>query len=685
MEGKIPTIRLMALLLLLLVVFLLDIAIGSVRIPLKEVFNILFSSRSQNNTWQYILENIRIPKAFTAVLAGCGLSVGGLQMQTLFRNPLAGPDVLGITAGASLGVAAIMLAGGSIVTLYTIRELGLSGSWLIIAASCLGAAGIMLLVMAISGAVRDNVMMLIIGVMMGTITISVISIWQYFSSPELVKDYLIWNFGSLGAVTGNQLSLLTVAVVTGLVISFLSSKLLDALLLGENYARSMGLTVRRARFIIICSTSILTGSITAFCGPIGFIGIAVPHMARPLFNSSSHRILIPGCCLIGSVLMLLCDIFAQLPGSQTVLPINIVTALIGAPVVIWIILHCKQQEGLLMRNNSLLLQTSNLTVGYGSCAVAGPLNLGIRAGQLICLLGPNGSGKSTLLRTLSGLQPSLGGSTEIEGMSANRLSPARLAKKISLVLTDPVRDSNLTVYSLVALGRYPYSGWLGILDGKDRTIITQAIDAAGIGSFAERKLSTLSDGEGQKVMLARALAQDTPLLMLDEPTAHLDLPSRIQLMQLLHQLAKHTNKGILLSTHELDLALQVADEAWLLQTGGQFHRGAPEDLVLNGVFEAAFQKEGIRFDRTNGTFTIHQGNERQITLIGEGAPVFWTKRALTRQGFMVIPNHDRGIPCVRIITEEGRTAWLLEHNGVVQRHTTIAGLLQTLEHQQYNI
>ena len=191
-----------------MIVVLLDIAIGSVRIPLREVFKTLFSFRSQNNTWQYIVEKIRIPKAITAVLAGCGLSVSGLQMQTLFRNPLAGPAELGITAGASLGVAIIMLAGGSITTLYTIKELGLSGSWLIIGAACLGAAGIMLLVVSISGAIRDNVMMLIIGFMIGTMTFSVISIWQYFSSPELIKDYLLWTFGSLGGVTGDQLYIL---------------------------------------------------------------------------------------------------------------------------------------------------------------------------------------------------------------------------------------------------------------------------------------------------------------------------------------------------------------------------------------------------------------------------------------------------------------------------------------------
>jgi len=325
------------LLSILLVAFLLDVALGSVHIPLKEVIKVLFTSDSGNDTWVYIIEKIRLPKALTAIIVGCGLSVSGLQMQTLFRNPLAGPSVLGITAGASLGVALVMLSAGSITSLYTIKELGISGSWLIIVASSLGAALIMILIVSISSSLKDNVIVLIVGVMIGNITLSVISIWQYFSSPELIKDYLLWTFGSLGGVTGGQLGILAIVVFAGLLISFLSSKLLDALLLGDNYARSMGLTVKRARILIIGSTSILAGGITAFCGPIGFIGIAVPHLARALFNTSNHRILIPACCLIGTVLMLICDIVAQLPGSQTVLPINVITALVGSPVVIWII------------------------------------------------------------------------------------------------------------------------------------------------------------------------------------------------------------------------------------------------------------------------------------------------------------------------------------------------------------
>jgi cobalamin transport system ATP-binding protein len=364
-----------------------------------------------------------------------------------------------------------------------------------------------------------------------------------------------------------------------------------------------------------------------------------------------------------------------------------------------------------------LLRTENLAVGYASgrvkhAPVANTVNVDIHAGQLICLLGPNGSGKSTLLRTLAGLQPPLAGVIEIGGINAGKLKPAQLAKLISLVLTDSVRLSNLNVYSLVALGRYPHSNWLGTLEDADKAIIDQAIEETGIAPFLKRKIATLSDGECQKVMLARALAQDTPILMLDEPTAHLDLPSRIQLMRLLLRLTRHTDKGILISTHELDLALQVADEVWLLSGEGHLHKGTPEDLVLNGTFEAAFNKEGILFDKATGSFPMNQGNGKYIMLEGEGPSAFWTARALQRIGYTINPitlinpinlminpinpidpdnppdpdnpiNHDNadapapGI--IRIREQDGHTNWILEREGRRQEHGTIEHLLQALK------
>lgn len=327
------------LFLVLCCLFVLDISIGPVSIPIREVVKIVFNQLCANKAWVFIVQRIRIPKAITAVVVGCGLSVCGLQMQTLFRNPLADPSVLGISSGASLGVALIMFYGGSVTSLFTIQELGISGSWMLILAASLGAALVMGMVLVISARLKDNLVVLILGVMIATLVNSVISIWQYFSAPEQIKEFLLWTFGSLGGVTDSHLMALTLVVSTGLVISFTSSKLLNTLVLGENYARSMGLTIQRARLVIILSTSILAGSITAFCGPISFIGLAIPPMARSLFNSADHRLLIPACCLIGASVMLACDSISQLTGNQTALPINIITALVGSPVVIWVLIR----------------------------------------------------------------------------------------------------------------------------------------------------------------------------------------------------------------------------------------------------------------------------------------------------------------------------------------------------------
>lgn len=324
--------------------FLLNLAFGSVDIPLTDIIKILAGGTGEDPAWQKILINIRLPRAVTAILAGSALSVGGLQMQTLFRNPLAGPSVLGITSGASLGVAAVMLAGGSLTSIFAIQQLSAWGSWLIVGAASLGSAAVLLLILLISVKVRDNVTLLIIGLMVGNITIAVVSIWQYFSHPEQIQDYLIWTFGSLGGVPLNQLWIVALVVLAGGGIATALSKPLNGLLLGENYARSMGLSVSKTRIWIIASTSLLAGGITAFTGPIGFIGIAVPHLTRSLLGTNEHRVLIPGTLLMGALLLLTCDLVARMPGSTATLPISAVTSLVGSPVVIWVIMQRKNLQ-----------------------------------------------------------------------------------------------------------------------------------------------------------------------------------------------------------------------------------------------------------------------------------------------------------------------------------------------------
>ena len=312
---------------------------GSINIPLKASLKILFGIEGEQKIWENILYKIRIPRSITAALAGIALSISGLQMQTLFRNPLAGPSVLGITSGASLGIALVILGSGSALNIYTLNKLGIGGSWLLIGAAVIGSALVFLLIVLLASRIRDNVVLLILGIMIGNITVAIVSVWQYFSQPEQVQDFILWTFGSFGGITSSQLRVFAWVIITGVILSLLISKPLNALLLGEDYAQSMGISIRRIRLIIIALTSILAGSITAFVGPIGFIGIAVPHLTRSLFNTSNHQVLIPNCGLLGAILMLICDIVAKLPGSQSTLPINAITALIGAPVVIMVILR----------------------------------------------------------------------------------------------------------------------------------------------------------------------------------------------------------------------------------------------------------------------------------------------------------------------------------------------------------
>ena len=272
------------LIVVLVALFLLDVGLGSIRIPVNEVFKILTGQSIENDAWSAIVLKIRLPRSVTAILAGAALAVGGLQMQTLFRNPLAGPSVLGITAGASLGVAAVMLAAGSATTVFSIRQLGIGGSWLIILASTLGAALVLLIILGISFKIRDNVVMLIVGIMVANITIAIVSVWQYFSDPEQIQEYILWTFGSLGGVTNQQLGALSVIVISGLVLTFFLSKTLNVLLLGESYAQSMGLNIRRSRLLIIGVTSILAGAITGFLWTHRLCGYRGSSLDQELFE-----------------------------------------------------------------------------------------------------------------------------------------------------------------------------------------------------------------------------------------------------------------------------------------------------------------------------------------------------------------------------------------------------------------
>jgi len=324
------------LFLLLIVLFLINISLGSVAIPLKNTLNSIFGGENSNTSWYYIIWNYRVPKAFTAILVGSGLSLSGLLMQTLFRNPLAGPFVLGISSGASLG-AALLIMGASLFSGFF--SLNIFNDISLAIASSLGSFLVLLAVLSVAMKVKDTMSILIIGLMFGSITGAIVSVLSYFTSAEKLQQYIYWGFGSLGDLSWAQLGLLSFMVGIGIVLSILSIKPLNAFLLGENYAQSLGVQLKKSRFIIIIATGLLTGAITAFAGPIAFIGLAVPHLTRQIFNTTDHKILVPAVCIYGAILMLICDSIAQLPTSASVLPINAITSIIGAPVVIWLLIR----------------------------------------------------------------------------------------------------------------------------------------------------------------------------------------------------------------------------------------------------------------------------------------------------------------------------------------------------------
>lgn len=317
------------LLLALLALILLDFRLGSVSITFTDILRHITGNEGLSEQQEIILTRFRLPRIATALLAGAALPLCGLQMQTLFRNPLAGPYVLGISSGASFGAALVVLGAGAT---------GLVATWSLALAAWMGAGMVMLLLLFVSRRIKDGLTILILGIMFSSGLAAVISIMQYFSQAEALKSFVIWSMGSLGHVTGAQLWIMAISIVPLVLLTLFFGKFLNGLMLGEEYAATMGIKIGRTRTIIFATTSLMAGTITAFCGPIGFIGIAVPHVARFIFRKSDHRILLPATMLTGMVIMVLSDLVSQLPGSDHVLPINAVTSLVGIPVVIWLVI-----------------------------------------------------------------------------------------------------------------------------------------------------------------------------------------------------------------------------------------------------------------------------------------------------------------------------------------------------------
>lgn len=334
-------VLLISLVVVLAFTFLLNISLGSVSIPFSEVFNSLTGGEVSKSTWEYIIINYRLPKAVTAIIAGMGLSLSGLLMQTLFRNPMAGPFVLGLSSGASLGVAFIILSSGLLPGFLAGVFLSSYG---IVLASTLGSLLVLLSVLLVAQRLRNTMAILIVGLMFGSFTGAVVNVLTYFSTAQQLQKFTFWAMGNLGGQEWSNIIILAVACAIGIILAAVCIKPLNALLLGERYAKSMGIDFKKVRFIIIISVSLMAGGITAFAGPVAFIGLAVPHMAKLIFKTSDHLVLFWATLLSGAIIVLVCDIITQLPGNDLTLPINAVTSIVGAPVVIWLLLRKRKMN-----------------------------------------------------------------------------------------------------------------------------------------------------------------------------------------------------------------------------------------------------------------------------------------------------------------------------------------------------
>lgn len=324
--------KFLCMILLIVLCFFLNIAIGTIAIPVRDAFGILLGEEHQSLVWQNIILKSRLPQALTAMVAGAGLAISGLQMQTVFHNPLAGPSVLGISNGASLGVAFVVLATGSLGGV-ALSSLGAVGNAAISLAAIIGSLSVMALIVWVSQRVSGNATLLIIGVMIGYVATAIIGVLKYFSNEEDIRAYVVWGLGSFSRVSGNQMGLFVIMMLILIPLSMLTIKTLNILLLGEQYARNLGLNIKRARLTAIGCSGVLVAIVTAYCGPIMFLGLAVPHLCRAIWRTSDHRILMPATMLTGIALALACNLIARMPGFEGALPINSVTALIGAPVV----------------------------------------------------------------------------------------------------------------------------------------------------------------------------------------------------------------------------------------------------------------------------------------------------------------------------------------------------------------
>lgn len=605
-----------------------NLCLGSVAIAPGELVEVLAGADAEGGATQ-IVWSIRLPRLIAAGLLGGALALSGVLLQVFFNNPLAGPYILGISSGAKLAVAVVMIV--------IVGASGIMWSWMSVVAAFVGSLGVMLLMLLVSRRVGSAGTLVVAGVMFGYICSALTDFLITFANDASIVSLRNWSMGSFSGTNWDDVLVIAVVVLGASAFVFLLSKPLGAYLLGEAYAQSVGVNIRAFRIATIALSSLLAACVTAFAGPISFVGIAVPHLVKWLFGTSKPLVVVPGAFLGGAAFCLLCDLIARTAFAPTEMSVSTVTAVFGAPVVVWVLLGRHRARGALRAGDDaematvmgfgtplgtdvedvisvddsgvrpaasgVVFEAEDISVGYGEQVVVEGISMAVDAGAIVALIGPNGAGKSTMLRTIAGLQQALRGSMRLCGKSLGKYTPRELSLTCAVLLTERPRTELLTCADVVEAGRYPHTGRLGVLSDVDRARVREAMELLHVWGLRDRDFMQISDGQRQRVMLARALCQEPCLLVLDEPTSFLDIRYQVELFDTLHLLARERGLCIVMSLHELTLARQVSDWLVCVKDGSLLTQGTPGEVFVPEVIDRLF-------DLVPGTFDARTGEIR---------------------------------------------------------------------------
>ena len=592
----------------------LNINSGNVNISIPEIFRILLRRTGEGKEYN-IIWKIRLPRILMAAILGGALSLSGFLLQTFFENPIAGPFVLGISSGAKMVVALTMifyLEWARNITSYTMIVAAFLGSLL--------SVGFILLM---SRRIKNMAGLLVGGIMIGYICSAVTDFVVTFAEDSDIVNLHGWSQGSFSGMSWSNVAISAAVIGITFVITFLMAKPIGAYQLGEAYAQSMGVNIKVFRIALILLSSILSACVTAFAGPISFVGIAVPFLVKQSLGTSRPLVVIPGTFLGGAVFCMMCDLIARMAFAPLELSISTVTSIFGAPVVIFMMLRRKRG---LENMKEYYFHLDHLTVGYDKKPLIKDICIGIEKGEIVTLIGPNGSGKSTILKSITRQLKLVGGNVEFDGKNLHELSFRELSTKMAVVLTERMKPELMTCHDIVATGRYPYTGRLGMLTREDEEKVEKAMRAVHAEELGGRDFNAISDGQRQRVLLARAICQEPEVIILDEPTSFLDIRHKLELLAILRRMAKEKGITVIMSLHEIDLAQKISDKIICVKGDAISHFGAPETIFREDIIRELYEIDNGSFDPCFGSIELPrpEGTPRVFVLAGGGTgiPVF---------------------------------------------------------------